>query len=314
MNKKVVLITLCAILGVICLILIGFKIGQSISNKNSSGDKTVEKEEKKEEKIEEKEEEKEKKEEDNKPEEVKKVTITFDSNGGSNVASIEYTCGEKISLPKEPTQDGYTFKYWEKDDGTVLIDKSTLECKDRTVRAIWEKIKSYHCPEGYTLNEKECYKPVASYPSDECPEGTYEAIPPAENKLCYDLDDSKKVKSFDKCNAREVEVRGEKVVAEGYAENGQCYYGDLKIDNSSECSKEKGYWKDNKCWVEKRDGVNFGCPEGYKIVFDTYYMFHIHKTLYGSACYPIVPKIKCEDSNAVIKENGCYLIKPAEYY
>ena len=41
--------------------------------------------------------------------EVTKYTVTFDSNGGSAVESIEVEKDEKIKKPTDPTKEGYTF-------------------------------------------------------------------------------------------------------------------------------------------------------------------------------------------------------------
>ena len=42
-------------------------------------------------------------------------TITFDSRGGSDVSPITAEYGEKISLPPNPTREGYNFTGWYKD-------------------------------------------------------------------------------------------------------------------------------------------------------------------------------------------------------
>ena len=43
----------------------------------------------------------------------KQYTVTFDSNGGSEVASIAVTEGEKISEPADPTREWYLFGEWQ---------------------------------------------------------------------------------------------------------------------------------------------------------------------------------------------------------
>ena len=46
-------------------------------------------------------------------------TVTFDSNGGSEVAAITgVKSGDKISAPADPSKEGYQFLAWFKDDGT----------------------------------------------------------------------------------------------------------------------------------------------------------------------------------------------------
>ncbi len=52
--------------------------------------------------------------------EVKYFTITFDSNGGSEVSSLTLEEGASIALPSNPTKEGYIFAGW-------YIDSSLLE-------------------------------------------------------------------------------------------------------------------------------------------------------------------------------------------
>ena len=39
-------------------------------------------------------------------------TITFDTNGGTEITSIEVKNGEIVKLPEAPTKDGYKFVGW----------------------------------------------------------------------------------------------------------------------------------------------------------------------------------------------------------
>ncbi len=51
----------------------------------------------------------------------KEITITFDSNGGTNVSSITYEDIEEIVWPSHPTKEGFTFGGWYTDNQTFLI-------------------------------------------------------------------------------------------------------------------------------------------------------------------------------------------------
>ena len=64
--------------------------------------------------------------------EINQYTITFDTNGGSDIAPITQAYGTKITAPDNPTRKGYTFKGWDKE-----IPK-TMPAEDITVKAQWE--------------------------------------------------------------------------------------------------------------------------------------------------------------------------------
>ena len=64
--------------------------------------------------------------------EINQYTITFDTNGGSEIAPITQNYGTKITTPADPTRKGYTFKGWDKE-----IPK-TMPAENMTVKAQWE--------------------------------------------------------------------------------------------------------------------------------------------------------------------------------
>ena len=64
--------------------------------------------------------------------EINQYTITFDTNGGSEIAPITQDYGTKITAPADPTRKGYTFKGWDKE-----IPK-TMPAENITVKAQWE--------------------------------------------------------------------------------------------------------------------------------------------------------------------------------
>ena len=61
-----------------------------------------------------------------------KYTITFDTNGGSEIAPITQDYGTKITAPDNPTRKGYTFKEWDKEI------PETMPAENMTITAQWE--------------------------------------------------------------------------------------------------------------------------------------------------------------------------------
>ena len=61
-----------------------------------------------------------------------KYTITFDTNGGSEIAPITQDYGTEITAPANPTRKGYTFKGWDKEI------PETMPAENMTVKAQWE--------------------------------------------------------------------------------------------------------------------------------------------------------------------------------
>ena len=64
--------------------------------------------------------------------EINQYTITFDTNGGSEIASVTQDYGTKITAPDNPTRKGYTFKGWDKEI------PETMPAENITVKAQWE--------------------------------------------------------------------------------------------------------------------------------------------------------------------------------
>ena len=61
-----------------------------------------------------------------------KYTITFDTNGGSDIAPITQDYGTEITAPDNPTRKGYTFKGWDKEI------PETMPAENITITARWK--------------------------------------------------------------------------------------------------------------------------------------------------------------------------------
>ena len=68
--------------------------------------------------------------------EINQYTITFDTAGGSTVASITQDYGTPITAPADPTREGYTFIGWDKAIPT------TMPAENMTITAKW-KVNQY---------------------------------------------------------------------------------------------------------------------------------------------------------------------------
>ena len=64
--------------------------------------------------------------------EINQYTITFDTNGGSEIAPITQDYGTEITVPADPTRKGYTFKGWDKEI------PETMPAENITITARWK--------------------------------------------------------------------------------------------------------------------------------------------------------------------------------
>ena len=68
--------------------------------------------------------------------EINQYTITFDTNGGSEIASITQDYGTPITAPADPTREGYTFIGWDTEIPT------TMPAENITLKAKWKDIEN----------------------------------------------------------------------------------------------------------------------------------------------------------------------------
>ena len=69
--------------------------------------------------------------------------ISFDTLGGSEVASLRLRYGEQIKEPSQPTREGYHFLGWYEDEAlTKKVDfSSAVVSSSTTFYACWQEIK-----------------------------------------------------------------------------------------------------------------------------------------------------------------------------
>ena len=69
----------------------------------------------------------------------KSFKVTFDSKEGSPVEPIEVECNKELTLPENPTKEGYIFVSWVDKNETPILDDALLACEDITLYANWQE-------------------------------------------------------------------------------------------------------------------------------------------------------------------------------
>ena len=84
-----------------------------------------------------------------------KFTVTFDSNGGSEVASQQVEKGSAVAKPDDPTKEGYDFDGWYADEEKWSFNGYVVS-KDLTLTAKW-LVKKYTLTIKYNDDKTEDY-------------------------------------------------------------------------------------------------------------------------------------------------------------
>ena len=82
----------------------------------------------------------------------KKYSVTFNTDGGSDVAAIEGYEGDALTLPAAPTKTGFEFAGWYTDaDCTTPFEATTFTAENITVYAKWDKINPFMVDENWSI-------------------------------------------------------------------------------------------------------------------------------------------------------------------
>jgi len=90
---------------------------------------------------------------------VRKYTVTFNTDGGTEISSIKVVKGNKIEKPTDPIKTGYTLDNWYTTDSfeTVFDFENTTITSDTTIYAHFEELKVCADNENITrLSENTC--------------------------------------------------------------------------------------------------------------------------------------------------------------
>ena len=87
---------------------------------------------------------------------VTRYTVTFDTDGGSAVASVTVKRGDKLTRPADPTRTGYTFGGWYTDEAcTIAWDFENDTVKEATtLYAKWVKEEKSEYGFNFTMPDK----------------------------------------------------------------------------------------------------------------------------------------------------------------
>ena len=258
-------------------------------------------------------------------EDVKTFVINFDSQGGSEVASVTLECNKEIKLPTPPTKNGYEFVSWIDDFETPILDGALLECQDVSLKANWKKLeeKEEKKEEKKEENKKEekvkevtysCSKGTLVGTKCEIEDTIYEKCPDnakSDGELCIVLTDY--TKGERECGEKIVnmgdgstpKVKGVKVEAGTTF----CYYGEVSDDQTT-CSNRQRKWSSslNKCFIDMDQNYITTCPSDYQFYTsgDILTKFGGHN---NGGCYKKVSKVKYCQDGYTLKDNDTKCIK-----
>lgn len=254
-------------------------------------------------------------------EDAKTYTITFDSDGGTQVDNLIVECDTELKLPANPTKKGYEFIAWVDKNETPILDKALLACEDVTLKATWKKVEekkteptkeiTYSCPTGYKLNGTKCE--FDDTVREKCPDGLFEY-----NGICVTVNYSVRKTGDYSCPNKNITVgsyagneAGELVFAGTYF----CYYHKLSYNSQSQCESLTGQfgnfvWRssNNTCYVT-RTTASMSCDNlsGYLYISDPNQFDGVNGL--NGGCFPTTSKVKYCLDGFTLQDNNTRCVK-----
>lgn len=257
----------------------------------------------------------------------KTFVVSFDSRGGSAVASITLNEGQALTLPPNPTLNGKTFEKWVDKNEMPILDGALLAPEDVTLYAVWTeaKVKTeaktetktsqsapkvHTCPTGYAMAGAKCTKAVA--PQYSC-EGTnvFNYGDRCVTVTYYARKDLKKV-----CPTKTVHMGyGHTQMVQGELVNmgmDYCFYGHVpSVTDQSTCTSQGRKWATpvRKCFVERDQNYTSSCDAGY-VIINRPQDYGPQITL-NSGCFPLSNKTaKCSAPYTLTGTQCIHTVEP----
>ena len=232
---------------------------------------------------------------------VKTITIKFDSKGGSKVKDIIIHENVKLKLPTEPSKAGYKFVGWEDKNGKPIYNNALLS-EDTTLYAKWKKIVenkttpkeqtqtdnkntvSYYCESGYVLNGTKCTKTETKNATGRCPQGysagawdydycKTEIDPEEEEYRCTDKMGYKESEAVLDSTTNDCYYRKDYAVSDpdncsryGHGRvyyNGYCYFATFKAELVTYCAGGANVNSSGMCELKMKKV--FSCENGWTL-------------------------------------------------
>ena len=237
---------------------------------------------------------------------AKTMKVSFDTKGGNKIKSVTMECGKPLSLPSNPTKEGYKFLNWTDKKGKKVSKGDTLACANITLYAKWEDASTYSCPDDYDIDaDHKCTKKVAA--KEKCDgERSYEY----EGK-CITITAAAR-KDYDKaCKQEHVTYMSFAGYVDGKVVNwGRwgCAYYKTNDTTQDACSSHGFTWvtPEKACYVKWAGGATINsCKDGYADISNPNSYSGVNGM--NGGCFPIKEKTKYCDSD--YKLEGSYCIK-----